>query len=92
VRAAVEPGSPHEWVLDRHYLADGSRVPAELAQYFPGVEQLFGVILHAIANDAHAIDVEYDASLGYPRRVFVDWHAGMADDEVEYRVLELLPD
>jgi hypothetical protein len=87
VQVAVAGGAGNENVLDRHYLADGSRVPQEMAEFFPGVEGLFALIGQALATGAAAVDVEYHATLGYPVRVYIDQHAGIADDEVEYRVL-----
>jgi hypothetical protein len=74
---------------DRFYLADGSRVPAERWHLFPTVDGLFSVIVRAAVLDVHVLEVDYDDVAGYPRRVYIDPSAAVADDEVTYRVLQL---
>jgi hypothetical protein len=73
-----------ETVDDRRYVGSGVRVASNMAQYFPGVEGLFGVVVRAIADDAHVVEVQYHSTMGYPTRIYVDLRATLADDEVEY--------
>jgi hypothetical protein len=81
--------SPFEHVVDQRYVEDGREVPWELRGLFLGVQQLFSHARHAVALDAHVIEIEFDSARGFPRRVFVDWEAWIADDEKEYVVFSL---
>jgi hypothetical protein len=78
-----------EHVEERRYVGSGVRVASHLAPFFPAVDGLFGVIIRAVADDANVIDVEYHATMGYPTRVYIDLRAGVADDEVEYRLVSV---
>jgi hypothetical protein len=53
------------------------------------VEELFDAVERALENDAHEIEVTYDADLGYPDFIFIDHEEMAIDDEVGYRVLAL---
>jgi hypothetical protein len=88
VEVALWQGSHHERVVERRYAAGGALV-TEQPWLFPGVEQLFGIIRRAIAEDVHELRVEYDPVLHYPRRVYIDPHANAVDDEVEYVIHEI---
>jgi len=90
VQVAVPPPPGLEMVLDRHYVDNGERVPAELQRFFPNMEGLFGVIVQAVARDVHMLDVDYHPAMGYPTRITIDPSPGIADDEVEYRVLGVM--
>ncbi len=46
------------------------------------VERLFDTIRSAIDRESDAIEVEYDAVLGYPTRILIDADAGADDDEL----------
>ena len=50
------------------------------------VEKVFGLIEQAIADKAEHIEVDYDAALGFPRRVVIDPSRQMADEESYYTV------
>lgn len=63
------------------YEADGEPVPADLMEVFPTVEGLFEVLAEALASRAERIDVSYDPSLGYPRDLYIDRAAFIADEE-----------
>ena len=91
VEVRTDSSGRAEEALARLYTEDGTAVPADLWQFFPTVDGLFARIVHAAAQDVHGLEVEYDDVYGYPRRVTVNPHQYIADDEVEYRVLELVP-
>jgi hypothetical protein len=46
------------------------------------VEGIFSLIQSALAQNAHRVTVRYDAVLGYPRTVVIDYDSAAADDEV----------
>jgi hypothetical protein len=50
------------------------------------VDGLFRLLTDALARRAARVDVEYDPVLGFPRRVFIDFDAAIADDEITYEV------
>jgi hypothetical protein len=62
--------------------------PTDPAQYL-SVERLFGVIDEAIREDAARIRVVYDARLGFPADVYIDWDERLADEEFGYEVRDL---
>ena len=68
-------------VESRRYAATGADVPANFAQAFPSVDEMFGIIDDARAQDADQIDATYDAAYGFPAQVFIDYSFGWADDE-----------
>ncbi len=52
------------------------------------VDGLFGLARRAVADPAaEGISVVFDADLGYPHRVYVDWEVQLPDDEVGVSVL-----
>ena len=52
---------------------------------FPNnIDQLFEIIETAIKENADEILVNYDATLGYPTRIAIDYQTMLADDEVTY--------
>ena len=87
VRLTVHDGA----VITAEVIATGQALtPAEIAQrrYQP-VDELFTVILDAIARGVADLDVDYHPTLGYPRRVAIDYDERMVDDEILYRALNL---
>lgn len=72
-------------VVSRHY-EGGSAVDPQFAGLFVTVPGLFDIIEDAIRSQAASLSVRYDPELGYPRSIAVDPVAGLADDEVSYRV------
>jgi hypothetical protein len=95
IEVAGEPagaGAPdREVVVARHFVIDGSAVPAGSAAVFFSVQDLFAYIRREALDGAHRIDAEFDTLTGYPIRVYVDRSENVADDEVEYRVLSVNP-
>lgn len=83
---------PYEAITSLHYVADDREVPASFAPFFLSVQGLFSYLRIAIVSDAHHIEAEFDATAGYPRRVYVDWFQNVSDDEVDYIVHSLTPE
>jgi hypothetical protein len=80
--------APLEWISSLRYVANDSVVQAPYYHGFHTVWRLFQPLYVAVAR-ADSVTVEFDAALGYPRSVFIDWSAGLADDEVHYLVHSL---
>jgi hypothetical protein len=74
-----------------HKHADSGReVPARdgsLAYYWT-VEDLFDLLENAVAGEA-TVRASYDATLGYPVRVYVDYRPDLVGDEVDVRLTRL---
>lgn len=64
-------------------VSDGQPIPpAEVDQLFRiTIDSLFGIIAHAIDQEAHDITVTYDPQRGYPSQAFIDYRANVADEE-----------
>jgi len=56
---------------------------------FKSVEQLFEVIRQAKLQQADTIAIKYDAVLGFPADIRLDFLAGAVDDEIEYEASDL---
>jgi len=56
---------------------------------WPTVEELFAAVEQAIVENAHELQVTYDADLGYPAFVFIDRDEMAIDEEIGYQVFEL---
>ncbi len=78
-------------VESRQYVANGEPVPAAFVNGFPSVDGLFEIIERALRYPAHRLDVDYDATLGYPLRIAIDYDHPAVDDEVTYTTTELTP-
>ncbi len=74
----------------RHKRASGRIVPAEPQNfgYYWSVDEMFQLIERA-AEHAGTITVEYDATLGFPRRLYIDYLPARVGDEVDIRILTL---
>lgn len=77
-------------VDDRRYATGGAVSPQydDLFRPIPGLFELIGL---ALDSPAAAVSVRYDAVYGYPASIQIDWVAGVADDEVSYRVDDFAP-
>lgn len=71
--------------------ADRDRLPVAPAEFhrYPTVDELFATIETALARQAHRINAIYHPKRGFPVSVFIDYSAGMADEEQGFRVTEL---
>ena len=50
------------------------------------VDDLFSIIVDAIARNAVELDVTYDGGLGYPLSISIDYDRNVIDDEIFYTV------
>lgn len=56
------------------------------------VDELFGVVAQAYAQNADTVTVSYDAELGYPTSITIDYVSdGVSDDEIFYGAENLEP-
>jgi hypothetical protein len=64
-------------------LADtGELLPPSTWHLIPTVDALFLTVSDAIHDGADDLEVRYDAGLGYPRLIAIDWLEDAVDDEV----------
>lgn len=64
-----------------------SRSPAE----FRTIDGLFDMIQGAIDDGVASVVAEYDPRLGFPRTVYIDVDARLADEEVAFEARDLVP-
>jgi hypothetical protein len=83
----VLDGQPVEWL----YFLSGDPVAPEWQAMFPTVDGLFDFLEDAIDRGAEEIEVAFDADLGLPTTVRVDYRLGAVDEEIGYEVEKLLP-
>jgi hypothetical protein len=74
-------------VVEVRTIPEGVLVPATSG--YPTIRELFAILRDAIDLPAADVDADYHDGLGYPREIWVDWHASTADDEVSYEVSDL---
>jgi hypothetical protein len=67
-------------------VSEGNRLPPEAFRDYDTVEELFGVLRHAVDEGADRIDAEFDARYGVPVDVYVDYRETWADDEHGFTV------
>ena len=66
------------------YVDDGTVVAGEVVRSYKTIEGLFAAIEGAIAMGAAQIDVEFDADMGFPAKVFIDEDLRIADEDAWY--------
>ena len=81
--------SPVESVTRLEYVLTGHEVPEPFRAGFFTIQGLFAFARQAAAAGAH-VELETDPELGYPTYLFVDPDPTVADDEVAYRVTDLV--
>lgn len=57
----------------------------------PTVDGLFVILLEAVEGDAAAIELEWNAELGFPVRFFIDYDRQVADEELGFEVRDVEP-
>ena len=57
------------------------RTIAEVWSHYDTVEELFGILQHAVDEDADHIDATFHARYGLPVQVSIDYRESWADDE-----------
>ena len=70
-----------EGVVSATYVDSGEPVDPFDPEDFPTVDDLFDEIESALAQDPYSLRAEYDAQLGYPTNVFIDFEENIADEE-----------
>jgi uncharacterized protein DUF6174 len=66
--------------------------PAELATSgYRTVDDLFDVVLDALARHAATLQVTYDAELGYPLEIAIDYDLRAVDEEITFRAANVAP-
>lgn len=83
---SVLEGQPVEWL----YFLSGDPVALEWQAMFPTVDGLFDFLEDAIDRGAEEIEVAFDADLGLPTTVRVDYRLAAVDEEIGYEVEKLL--
>ncbi len=59
----------------------GAAIDAELIAYLPTIPDLFDIVQDALDRPVARLLVTYDATLGYPTRIELDYIAEAIDDE-----------
>ncbi len=67
----------------------GQPIASMFAGFYYDVEELFDLVQSAIDRDASRLDVQYQAVLGYPTAIDIDFAPGIADDEIRVQVFRL---
>jgi hypothetical protein len=60
-------------------------------RYFLTVDELFDLLQDALDVDAFHVTADFDAVLGYPRSLFIDYDQFIADEEAIYQAEGLVP-
>ncbi|MEH2168341.1 MAG: DUF6174 domain-containing protein [Nostoc sp.] len=63
-------------------VATGKPVNPQFFQQYNTIPKLFNVIQDAINRKAFNLDVEYNAKLGYPTKINIDYNSQIADEEI----------
>jgi hypothetical protein len=71
-------------VVSRTYVSNGAPVGLAYAESYPTVEGLFKKIDDARRQNPASLEVDYDPTFGYPRRIAIDYDRQMVDDEIVY--------
>jgi hypothetical protein len=69
----------------------GEPIPAQFAQYYLTVEELFDFVEDAIDRKAHSIVVEYDATYGFPASIQIDYEQNTVDEEMAFQATSFQP-
>lgn len=87
----AQRGSGMEEIRRATYASSGAELSAEIREVFHPVQGLFTLLRQAIVQNAYSIEAEFDATLGYPKRIWIDYNAQMADEETGYTVTSVTP-
>ena len=72
------------------FVEDGVPIVAEGLERYQTIEELFDFIQEAIDENAHSISAGYHSELGYPMDVWIDYSAGIADEERGFKIDNLV--
>jgi hypothetical protein len=64
------------------YVEDSTAVPENVMLRLKTIDELFAVIQAAIDRPAYEVDCTYDAALGWPSQVRIDYEQYTADEEL----------
>ena len=56
-------------------------------QWYLTIDGLFDLLQNAYDQNAHDVQVEFDASRGYPTRIYIDYSEMIADEELGFTLL-----
>ena len=73
-------------ITSRTYADDGTPVAAQWASLFTTIDGLFDMLTAARSQNAARADATFDATLGYPLTIALDYRTTVADDEAFYTV------
>jgi uncharacterized protein DUF6174 len=76
-------------IVSAHYADGNDPVPGAVQAFLPTIEDLFAIVAEAIDHEADLLEVTYDQSRGYPRKIAIDYRFNTADDEVAHSVSNL---
>ena len=62
----------------------------EVRRGYPTVAELLSLIDDARRKTVDNLTITYHRTLGYPSRIYIDYSYRMADDEVDYRLSEMV--
>jgi hypothetical protein len=72
------------------YADTGALVAPAMVVGFTTIEGVFALVDEAIAKHAASVTAQYDPARGYPVSIFIDFIAGMADDEMGYGIQDFV--
>ena len=87
IQLAVE----NNQIVDAIFANDQSPVPAEIISDLPTIEKMFHALEAAKAIPAERIDAEFDPQFHYPSKIYIDYDAQLADEEVHWQLSNFVP-
>jgi uncharacterized protein DUF6174 len=76
-------------VASARHVDDGTSVSAERLADLPTIDGLFDLLDDALDRNAASIEVEFDAALGFPTRINIDFQMQVIDEERSYNAADL---
>ncbi len=68
-------------------LVTGEVLEPNEVQWYLTIDGLFDLVQDAYDRNAHEVQVEFDASCGYPTRIFIDYSEMVLDEELSFTLL-----
>jgi hypothetical protein len=78
-------------IASASFIDDGTAVGEPTRGRLTTVDGVFDMIESAIDANASSVDVDYDATWGYPAAVFVDYNRRTADEELTLELSDFAP-
>ncbi len=76
-----------EAVVGAADLVTGEVLEPNEVQWYLTIDGLFDLLQDAYDRNAHEVQVEFDASRGYPTRIFIDYSEMVLDEELSFTLL-----